>query len=43
MVGVLGEDVSVLVKVEEWVVESDVFKMGTWREIGESLKGGGQV
>ena len=40
LVGVLDDRVSVLVRVEEWFVESDVFKMVTWREIAEPLKEG---
>ncbi len=32
VIGVCGDNVSVLVKVEDWFVESDVFKMGEWRE-----------
>lgn len=43
VVGVLDDNVLVLVKVEDWFVESDVFKMGRWREIVESLKEADEV
>ena len=31
--GVYNDSFSLLVKVEEWFVESEVFKMGTWRKV----------
>ena len=33
VIGVDSNNVSVSVEVEEWFVESEMFKMGTWRRV----------
>ena len=43
VVDVLDDGVSVIVRFEEWFVESEVFKIGTWREIAERLEVGDEV
>lgn len=32
-VGVCSDNIAVLVKVEDWFAQSEVSKMGTWREV----------
>ena len=44
VVGVCDDNVTLFVKVEEWYVESDVFKMNTWRNLAtKSMQEGGEV